>query len=37
VLPAVACRPLAQRDIFIELGVRFEPIRNYPTLWSIAP
>jgi quinol monooxygenase YgiN len=28
---------LAQRDIFIELGVRFEPIRNYPTLWSIVP
>ena len=28
---------LAQRDIFVELGVRFQPIRNYAGLWSIAP
>ncbi len=26
-----------QRDIFLALGVRFEPIRNYMGLWSIAP
>jgi hypothetical protein len=26
---------LAQRDIFLELGVVFDPIRNYTTLWSI--
>jgi hypothetical protein len=26
---------LAQRDIFLGLGVKFEPIRNYPGLWSI--
>ncbi len=28
---------LAQRDIFVALGVRFQPIRNYFGLWSIAP
>ena len=26
-----------QRDAFIALGVRFEPIRNYAGLWSITP
>jgi quinol monooxygenase YgiN len=26
---------LAQRDAFVALGVRFEPVRNYPCLWSI--
>jgi hypothetical protein len=26
---------LAQRDIFVQLGVIFDPICNYPTLWSI--
>jgi hypothetical protein len=26
---------LAQRALFENLGVRFDPIRNYPTLWSI--
>jgi hypothetical protein len=25
----------AQRDIFINLGVKFQPIRNYSRLWSI--
>jgi hypothetical protein len=28
---------LAQRDIFVRLGVKFQPIRNYSGLWSIAP
>jgi len=28
---------LAQRLIFEQLGVRFDPIRNYPTLWAITP
>ena len=28
---------LAQRDIFVGLGVKFQPIRNYAGLWSIAP
>jgi hypothetical protein len=28
---------LAQRDIFVGLGVKFQPIRNYGGLWSIAP
>jgi len=28
---------LAQRDLFIEAGVEFQPIRNYTGLWSIAP
>jgi hypothetical protein len=28
---------LAQRDIFIDLGVKFQPIRNYSGLWSITP
>ncbi len=28
---------LAQRGIFISLGVKFQPIRNYTGLWSIAP
>jgi len=28
---------LAQRDIFVELGVRFQPIRNYTGLWAITP
>ncbi len=27
---------LAQRDIFVGLGVKFQPIRNYTGLWSIA-
>lgn len=27
----------AQRAVFEELGVRFDPIRNYPTLWTITP
>ena len=26
---------LAQRDIFVALGVKFQPIRNYSGLWSI--
>lgn len=26
-----------QRDAYIALGVRFEPIRNYTGLWSIQP
>jgi hypothetical protein len=26
---------LAQRDIFLDLGVKFQPIRNYTGLWSI--
>lgn len=25
----------AQRDIFVALGVQFQPIRNYSGLWSI--
>jgi hypothetical protein len=28
---------LAQRDIFLELGVIFDPIRNYTSLWTISP
>jgi len=28
---------LAQRDIFVGLGVKFQPIRNYTGLWSITP
>lgn len=28
---------LAQRDVFVGLGVKFQPIRNYSGLWSIAP
>jgi len=28
---------LAQRAVFDKIGVRFDPIRNYPTLWSITP
>jgi hypothetical protein len=28
---------LAQRGVFTKLGVRFDPIRNYPTLWTITP
>ncbi len=28
---------LAQRDIFVGLGVKFQPIRNYKGLWSILP
>ncbi len=28
---------LAQRDIFVALGVKFQPIRNYAGLWSIEP
>jgi hypothetical protein len=28
---------LAQRGAFTKLGVRFDPIRNYPTLWAITP
>jgi hypothetical protein len=27
----------AQRDGFAALGVRFQPIRNYGTMWSVAP
>jgi hypothetical protein len=26
---------LAQRDVFLGLGVKFQPIRNYSGLWSI--
>lgn len=28
---------LAQRDIFVALGVKFQAIRNYSGLWSIDP
>ena len=28
---------LAQRDICLGLGVKFQPVRNYSGLWSIAP
>jgi hypothetical protein len=28
---------LAQRDVFVELGVKFQPIRNYSGLWAIEP
>lgn len=28
---------LAQRDVFVALGVTFQPIRNYSGLWSIQP
>ena len=28
---------LAQRTVFEKLGVRFDPIGNYPTLWTIRP
>lgn len=28
---------LAQREIFVALGVKFQPIRNYSGLWSIEP
>jgi hypothetical protein len=28
---------LAQRDVFVGLGVKFQPIRNYSGLWSITP
>ena len=28
---------LAQRDIFVGLGVKFQPIRNYTGLWAITP
>ena len=28
---------LAQRAVFEALGVRFDPIRNYPALWAITP
>jgi len=28
---------LAQRDIFVALGVKFHDIRNYSGLWSIDP
>jgi hypothetical protein len=28
---------LAQRDIFVGLGAKFQPIRNYSGLWSVAP
>jgi hypothetical protein len=28
---------LAQRDVFVGLGVKFQPIRNYTGLWSISP
>jgi hypothetical protein len=26
---------LSQRDVFVTLGVKFQPIRNYSGLWSI--
>jgi hypothetical protein len=26
---------LAQRDVFVGIGVKFQPIRNYSGLWSI--
>lgn len=28
---------LAQRAVFEKLGVRFDPIRNYPGLWTVTP
>jgi len=28
---------LAQRDVFVGLGVKFQPIRNYGGLWAITP
>lgn len=28
---------LAQRAVFEKLGVRFDPIRSYSTLWTITP
>jgi hypothetical protein len=28
---------LAQRDTFVGLGVKFQPIRNYAGLWTITP
>ncbi len=28
---------LAQRATLEALGVRFDPIRNYPTRWTITP
>ncbi len=28
---------LTQRAVFEKLGVRFDPIRTYPTLWTITP
>jgi hypothetical protein len=28
---------LAQRAVFEKLGVRFDPIRNYPEIWTITP
>ncbi len=28
---------LMQRDIFVGLGVKFQPVRNYIGLWAIAP
>ncbi len=28
---------LAQRAVFEALGVRLDPIRSYPTLWTITP
>ena len=28
---------LAQRHIFVGLGVQFQPIRNYTGLWAITP
>ena len=27
----------AQRAIFEQIGVRFDPIRNYPLAWTISP
>ena len=26
-----------QRDVFVQLGVEFQPIRHYAGLWSVAP
>ncbi|HEY6598886.1 MAG TPA: antibiotic biosynthesis monooxygenase [Pseudomonadales bacterium] len=26
-----------QRDVFVQLGVEFQPIRHYTGLWSVAP
>ncbi len=28
---------LSQRDVFVALGVKFQPIRNYAGIWSVDP
>lgn len=28
---------LAQKDVFVDLGVKFQPIHNYSGLWSVTP